>query len=426
MQWFPELSLSQQTKLGVTPQLKQSLQILQFSCTELLSYVQEISAGNPLLEAKFQVPGAARNSMAQGSDPAAWAIAHGQTLEEHVLAQLRVMRLPRDITKIAYYLAGNLNENGYLSVTLEEASAQLGRPLQEVDNALQYVQSVEPAGLGARNLKECLLLQIRRAGVAPLFTNEAVEQHLERLAQGRFGSIADSLDITSDQVQTILDYIRTLNPRPGSSFESKPPSYVLPDAYFKVEEGLITVEWNSVVTVRHHISPEYEALMKTGDAETKKYLKQRWSEANDLIYGLEQRKKTLTRLLVTIASEQADYFRHGPSALKPLTQSQLANMLSVHESTVSRAIRNKYVQTPFGFTNLKIFITSALQTAAGQPVSSSAVKQLIQEFVGEGTMRAMMSDQKIAGRLQEQGIRISRRTVTKYREQMGILPFYIR
>ncbi|WP_158301926.1 RNA polymerase factor sigma-54 [Paenibacillus mesophilus] len=424
-------TLTQQQHLS--PQLQQSIHILQISAAELADYLQEQSMGNPLLSVTWQSPGERKRKSAAGMRPdigddvLSRVRSTADTLESELLGQLRISGIDGRHLRIARYLAGNVDESGYVAVGLEETAAILGEPLEEIEEALRQLQSLEPAGIGARDLRECLLLQIAADSDANVWASAVVSECLADVAGGRLKKIAGKLGITGEQVNQAIDYIRGLDPRPGRRFGISTGTYIQPDAYIRKINGDYTIVLNESLLPKMSINPYYENLLHDNDCkEAKPFLSGSMQSAKWLIRSVEQRNATLYRVLETIVEKQVDFLEQGVQHLKPMNLKAIADRLDVHESTVSRAVRDKYVQTPQGLFELKYFFTTGLPTAGGDSTSAETIKAKIRLYIDGEDKRSPLSDQQMADMLAAEGIRISRRTVMKYREEMQLLSSRLR
>ncbi|MGF7029924.1 RNA polymerase sigma-54 factor [Paenibacillus mucilaginosus] len=430
----PGIGLTQalSTKTLLTAELHQSLHLLQLPAQELIRYAEEQALDNPLLEldlyggSRLRKQGRGRPA-GGGTDPLQWVPAGEETLERQLLGQLRTAGLPPAVYKAAAYLAGNLDERGYLTLTPEEAAAELQLPEGVVTQALEALQSLEPAGVGARTLQECLLLQIARDPAAQPWALQAVRDSWPQLCQGRPERIAVGLGITREEAAGALAYIRRLDPRPGSSCGPVERAYVVPDAEVFLQQGELVVRMNPDALPAAAFRPEYEAqLRQTGCPRTAAFLQGKRSQAQSLVYGLQQRRVTLLRVIRAIFEEQEAFLAKGWAAVHPLTLKQIAQRLDLHESTVSRAVQHKYVRTPYGVRELKAWFTSGVRTADGETASSAAVKTRIREWIAGEDKRRPYSDQKLAELLAADGLAVSRRTVAKYREELHLLSSALR
>ncbi|MCY9696841.1 RNA polymerase factor sigma-54 [Paenibacillus alginolyticus] len=426
------LTQVQNQKLTMTPELQQSIHILQLSSYELSQYLQEQALENPLLDIESFTSSSlktGKSSQLSGSisDPLWKAKAKEETLEQCLLSQLRIAGVPDDVYKTAAYLAGNLDDRGYLPLSISEVSTFLNKPKEVVEVALSCLQSLEPPGIGARDLQECLLLQISRDPAAPHGTFEVVSQNMQQLAQMKLDKIAQQLGATLMQVKEIVTYIRNLNPRPGMAFSWIEESYMIPDATIYKEQGNIVIQMNAGAIPKTSVNTDYYShIQQAGCQDAVSFIKEKWKTADWVVRSLEQRKMTLYRVIRAIFEEQLAFLEIGVRGIKPLTLKMISEKLDLHESTISRTVQNKYIRTPYGVLELKYFFSSGLQSDEGELTSIKTIKIRIKELISQEQKKQPYSDQKVVEILTEEGIRISRRTVTKYREEMHILSSALR
>jgi RNA polymerase sigma-54 factor len=429
------LSQSLNTSLNITPRFVQAIHILQMPSVDLAAYLQEQCDENPLMEvvydsepdylkrSKFR----AMTDQTDDFDSTELIRGHEETLEEMVISQLRVLGLTGKRYKAAAYLAGNLNEHGYLSISLEETAAHLNVSIDLVKLALLDVQSLEPAGVGARDLQECLLIQIARTKGKNSSAYEIIQGSMHELASGKLQRIAESLRITDDEVKEALVFIRQLNPRPGLAYSQAAPKYIEPDAYIIQERDDYVVQLNekSYPNIRvKSYNKEFTHLKS--NKEAKSFLREYTDSAKWIVRSLEQRKHTLLLVIETIVKEQRGFMDNGIGSLKPMNLKAISSRIGLHESTISRAIAYKYVQTPRGVYELKSFFSNGLATSEGDTTSSVSVKALIRQIIQNEDPTKPYSDQQITDKLVSEGMQISRRTVMKYREEMQILSSRLR
>lgn len=438
MQMGYGLIQEQALKLVMTPELRQAITILQFSSLDLIEYINQQMSENPIIEtAEKMLPDGdfwkeywrdrsmnrvnyTSQSNESESNPLDWIVKNDTTLEKHLLEQLSYLRniSPRTI-RVAKFIIGNLDHRGYLELALEQIAESLHEEVEEVEQALFLVQSLEPHGVGARNLKECLLIQLEYAGKKDTLVYKIVEDYLELLAEGKIGKISTKLQISPKEVQTATDSIRLLDPRPGSLYQRDEPRYIVPDVTVEKVAGEFVILLNDSATPRLSINSYYEKVSQQHE-EAKKYIHDKMNSAMWLLKSIEQRRMTIYKVTEAIVQEQRDFLEKGISYLKPMTLKEIAEKVSLHESTISRATNNKYVQTPRGVFELKYFFSSALTTTGGESTSSESVKAEIKALIDQEDRKAPLSDQKLMDILNEKGVFISRRTVAKYREEIGI------
>jgi RNA polymerase sigma-54 factor len=317
-------------------------------------------------------------------------------------------------------LIGCLDDNGYLTINLEEAAVSLTVQLETVEAVLAILQSFDPPGVGARDLKECLGLQLKYRDIDDPLIWAIINKHLPDVGEGRLRYIAEQLKVTPHEIQQAVDFIRTLDPKPGSAFGSGHSAYVTPDVTIERVSGSYIILVNDSQVPRLSINPYYRRVINDIDENTRKFVEGRLNSAVWLIKSIEQRRRTLYNVAEAIVDLQRGFFDHGPKQLKPLTMKTVADRLGIHESTVSRATANKYAATPHGLFSLRTFFTSGVNSTEGEALSASTVKQAIRELIAAEPSGQPLSDQAIAQALATTGTALSRRTVTKYREELGI------
>ncbi|WP_165921043.1 RNA polymerase factor sigma-54 [Paenibacillus albiflavus] len=425
------LSQTLNTSLTITPRFVQAIHILQMPSVDLTEYLQEQCAENPLIEVVYDSDLELRRKKVsyqlEEYDETDWMHGYEETLEDMLISQLRVLGLTGSRYRAAAYLAGNLNEHGYLSVGLEEASIHLDQPIEVVKQALLDIQSLEPAGIGARDLQECLLIQLNRMDGINSSAYAIISSFIHELASSKFKRIADSLQITVDEVKQVLGLIRQLNPRPGLAYNHSIPKYVVPDAFIERSVNGYTVILNERSYPQINVRPYHKdlAYLKQ-DKEARTFLREYAYSAKWLARSLEQRRTTLLRVIESIVEEQHAFLDNGIHSLKPMNMKAISNRLQLHESTISRAIAHKYVQTPRGLFELKSFFTNGLVTNDGAVTSSESIKALIRKLIANEDQSKPYSDQQITDILVKEGMQISRRTVMKYREELHIVSSRLR
>jgi RNA polymerase sigma-54 factor len=446
------LSLQQ----ALSPQMQQSLGILQAPITELRQLVATELAENPALEeqtpetASDPHPGEPaggaladewREAYAQRAASEPWTAealerrrhffdsqTRPQTLHEFLLEQLHQEDIPEHLLEPARIIIGNLDDNGWFRGTLEEASYPLGLTPSDAERALEYVQALDPPGVAARDLAECLLLQLRRKGRGESLEARIVTGHLEALARRKIPEIAAALDTTPAEVQEAAAAIKSLDPRPGRAFAPDDNPVVVPDVVIERDGDDYTVTLNESEIPALRISDDAKDMIGLGtqNREVRDYLRDKIRGGRFFIRCIQQRQQTILHIAREIAARQRDFLESGPSHLRPMTMSQVAAATGVHETTVSRAVSGKYMATPQGLFEMKYFFTSSHATDTGQTLSNESVRQAIQDIVKSENPRDPLSDQALVGALAGRGIRVARRTVAKYREQLGILPSNLR
>ncbi|MBP2655245.1 MAG: polymerase, sigma 54 subunit, RpoN [Firmicutes bacterium] len=443
------LKLEMNQKLIMTPQLKQAIAILQLSSLDLAEMVEQELLENPVLEldesttvdnsaetandaqlqeyfdwAEYFNDGADSSHASEVSDEKmslAALLSAVSTLQEHLEFQLHLTILNTQSRLVGKYLIGCIDDNGYLSGTVAEAAEKLGVSEDTVMEVLKVIQTFDPSGVGARNLGECLLIQAEQKGITDTLVQAIIKEHLDDVGIGHFKAIADKMNCTTHEVQQAVDVIRTFDPKPGRIFDGgSQPSYIIPDVNIERVNDDYVIIINDSNVPHLTINPYYRRVIREADNDAKKFVEGRINAAVWLIKSIEQRRRTLYNVVKTIIDLQRQYFDYGPRYLKPLTMKEVAAELGIHESTVSRAIANKYADTPHGLVGLRTFFTSGLQGADGNSLSATPVKRQIKELIAAEDQHEPLSDQMIATTLAKQGVNISRRTVAKYREELGI------
>ncbi len=452
----------------LAPQLQQSLLILQAPLLELRNLVQQEMETNPVLEelstelSPEERDGAEasaddnfkeefdklatldeewRDYMAQSGSYSGRSqdskdrrqfffdsIATQETLQQNLIGQLNQTALNAADRKAAELIIGNIDDNGFLQSTPEEMALNAGIPKEDFERMLALIRSFYPPGVGARDLRECLLIQLERDGKQNSLEYKIISEHMEDLGKRRFPEIARRMGMSVEKVQECANNIARLNPRPGQIFTAAPPNYVLPDVTVEKMDGEYQVILNGEQIPHLRISNTYKDIMAQGNngSEVKDYIRDKIRSGKFLIRSIHQRQQTISNIAQLIVSRQRDFFEHGSSHLKPMTMKEIADAVGVHETTVSRAVSGKYMATPWGVFEMKYFFTSGYQTASGEAMSNTSVKDVILDLVKNENGNAPLSDMEIVEILRERGIPIARRTVAKYRTELNILPSNMR
>lgn len=352
-----------------------------------------------------------------------------QTLQQFLMEQLSGLTVSPSEKGIAMVIIGNVDDRGYLRATMEEVADQAGCAAPEVDAVLEKVQLLDPPGVAARTLAECLLIQLKRSGRQYSLESRIVQHHLEELGRRRMPDIARHLHVSVAEVQKAAEEIGRLEPRPGRPFSAEDEQTIIPDVFIEREgEEGYTVSLNNSEVPSLRIGNDYKDMLSQpgSNREVKEYLREKIRGGRFFIKCIEQRQHTLLNIAREIVERQRDFFDQGPAHLHPMTMSQVAQAVGVHETTVSRAVSGKYMSTPRGLFELKYFFTSGYTTSKGESVSNESVRQAIAEIIKAEDPRRPLSDQDIVTTLSERGLPIARRTVAKYREQLGLLPSHLR
>ena len=350
------------------------------------------------------------------------------SLQEMLLEQVRESSLKEEEWPIAEMLIGNIDDYGYLKASIEELVGTTGVSLERVEHVLRVVQSFDPAGVGARDLRECLMLQLERTGQKDSLEYRIVSDFMEALGKRRIPEIARGTGTEVDEVQDALENIARLEPRPGRAFLPDNDQYILPEVFVTRSGDDFVVSTNNEHIPHLRISNTYKDLMSHGEnsAEVKNYIREKIRAGKFLIKSLHQRQQTIVNIAREIVHRQREFMEKGVSQLKPLTMVQVAEVVGVHETTVSRAVSGKYMQTPQGIFEMKYFFTAGIQTASGDGMSNTSVKDMIAEIFEREDATKPLSDQEVVKMLKDKGIVIARRTVAKYRTELNILPSNLR
>lgn len=350
------------------------------------------------------------------------SIVRQESLSEHLLRQLRLRILSEREVKIGEIIIGDIDENGYLAESVEEIAREAEVPVAAAAGMLQLIQTFHPLGIGARDLRECLLIQLRNQVRRDPLAEEIVENHLDELGRKKYPLIARALKITPERIQKAAEYISTLEPRPGMMFSPNETQYITPDIYLQKVDDNYRIILNDQYVPHLRINNKYRQLMEEDLTKpaTKDYIKEKVKAALWLIKNIQLRQETLYKITEEIVKRQRLFLDRGLAYIQPLKMAEIAEVVGIHESTVSRAVANKYIQTPQGVFQLKYFFTTALHTSAGPEISSERVKETISRLIGKEDHLHPLSDQEIVDILTRQGIRLARRTVAKYRHLLRI------
>jgi RNA polymerase sigma-54 factor len=351
------------------------------------------------------------------------------TLQEHLIEQIRESGLESKKQEDAKIIVGNLTDHGYLDASLDDLAVRLQIPLERLEDALATIQNFDPPGVGAADLRECLLLQLDFLGLGAGLEAEIVDEHLDEVARNHFPQLAKKLHLPLDTIIEAIDHIRTLDPSPGSRFQNNGNPYVQPDVEIKQgDHG----EWVASLTgsylPRLRINDEYKDLLSgsADDRKTRNYLRNQIRDGRAVIRAIDQRQETILAIAREIVDRQQPFLENGSRHLKPMTMNDIAEVIGVHPTTVSRAVAGKYIDTPHGLMEMRKFFATGYQTSDGKDVSNEGVREALQALITSENTAKPLSDSKLEKLLNEQGIKVARRTVAKYREQLGILPSHLR
>ncbi|WP_415296718.1 RNA polymerase factor sigma-54 [Clostridium perfringens] len=446
------LNLTQEQKLIMTQQMQLSIKLLQMSTYDLREYIEKEFSENPVLEAQYEDTKEVSKEQdrleykelvkylesdnygsqsyaeydEEGISPFTF-ISKPESLTDYLEGQILELPIDEYMRSVCSYMVECLDQKGYLDIKKEELMWELDCSEETFNRALIVIQNLEPAGIGARDLKECLEIQLERKGENDPIVKEIIDNHLDDLADNRYQVIAKDLDITPKKAQDYGDLIKTLEPKPSRGFYTGDEvGFIIPDAEIRKIDGEFFILMKDGVLPMLSVNPLYKDILKdsTNDKEATEYVKEKIDKAMFLIKSIEQRKSTLHKVLQKILEKQKDYFEKGEKYLKPMTLKEIAEKLEMHESTISRAIRDKYILTSMGTIKIKdLFVNSISnkeKSDGEEDVTVINIKKVLEEVIKEEDKRKPLSDQAISEILKEKGMAISRRTVAKYREELGI------
>ena len=464
-----QLKLSQQ--LVMTPQLQQAIKLLQLSRMELIDLVQQELEENPVLEEGVETEAGDAPEIEEGGQEASetenqveevkaneegmndidWQtylegynlggtvassyeededrpsyenlLTKKRTLVDHLMWQLTLTRLSELETRVATEIIGNIDDDGYFKASIEEIAEATGADIEQVEASLRTVQEFDPPGVAGRGLQECLLIQVRQLGMDGTLVETILRDHIAELETRKYQVIAKAVGVHLDEVLATAKIIASLDPRPGSPFGQEDVHYITPDIFVYKIGGEYVVVLNDEGLPNLRINSFYRsALSGASDVDEKagEYIQEKMRGAVWLIKSIHQRQRTIYKVAKSIIKFQREFFDKGIEHLKPLVLRDVATDIDMHESTISRVTTNKYMQTPGGLFELKYFFNSGISTTGGESVASESVKTKIKEIIAGENPKKPYSDQKIVVLLHENGIDIARRTVTKYREMLGV------
>lgn len=443
-----DLVLNTSQKLLMSQKMLQSTEILQMSSAELLDYIKEMSVENPVVDyeeknddsEKFDI---IRNKLdyldasdeqnrtyytdqkTDESENDDWKFKENshESLEEYLMEQVNVMRCNKDIRRMASYIVGCTDENGYLKEDVLDIARILKISEEKAMQALAMVQEFEPAGVCARNIQECLLIQLKRKEIENKTAERIIEECLEMLGKNQLHIISKKLRVSPTEVSEAVALIKTLNPKPGNSFDSgKNFEYIVPDAIVVKGENGYEIVLNDKFFPNIGINGYYKTMMNSNDDDkTKDYIQNKIRQAEWVMTCIAKRNATLMKTLESIVEIQKDFFDNGTGHVKPMCLNDVAQLIGMHESTVSRSIKQKYLQCRYGVYPLSYFFQSCVTTGEAESLTPERIKMMIKDIVESEDKKAPLSDREITEKLNNAGVDISRRTVAKYREAIGIL-----
>ena len=438
-----DLKLSMEQKLVMTMEMQLSIKLLQMSTYDLMTYINKELEENIALESKDDNKLEAidlkklinfLDDNKRGKDYDYYKekdeeisplnfVVEKESLKDYLKKQLIDFKMDKVMFKVCLYIIESLNHKGYFEEDIEETANRNKCSIQDVNKALGIIQSLEPEGIGARNLKECLKIQLDKKKIKDECIYIIIDNHLQDISKGKLLNIAKELKIDGEKVQYYIDVIRTLEPKPSRGFfTGDETNYIIPDAVIKRIDDEFIVIMNDSMLPKLNINNTYkEVLNNCDEKETVDYVKEKVNKAIFLMKSIESRRNTLQLVIEDIINIQKKYFLYGTSHLKPMTIKVIADNLEFHESTVSRAIKDKYIALPTGkVIRIKDLFTNSISTD-GEDISTYNIKKKIEEIIENEDKKKPLSDSKICEILNDDGINISRRTIAKYREELGIL-----
>ncbi|MCX6882149.1 MAG: RNA polymerase factor sigma-54 [Verrucomicrobia bacterium] len=350
------------------------------------------------------------------------------SLQETLLEQVRTADLTAGQCLVAEIIIGNIDDYGHLQSSVDELAFSTNVDAGKIHEVLKVIQGFHPPGVGARNLRECLMLQLERADKTRTLDYQIIEHYMEALGKRRLPEIARGLDLSVQEVQDAVERISHLEPRPGRDFLPNNQQYILPEVFVQKVGDKWVVSTNNDQVPQLRISNTYKDMMAQAEssAEVREYIREKIRAGKFLIKSLHQRQQTILNIAREIVKRQSDFMENGVAFLRPMTMVQIAEVVGVHETTVSRAVSGKYMQTPRGLVEMKYFFTAGIKTSSGEGMSNTSVKDLISEMIGNEDSSKPLSDDVVVKQLGENGIQIARRTIAKYRSELNILPSHLR
>lgn len=411
-------------KLKLTPAIKLSIDVLQLPLLKLKEFINSKVEENPLLDIENErLPSKPKEVLVFEKDLNYNVSANPPTLQEHLLGQLRLITNSSNEREIGEFIIGNINDDGYLTASINDIAGFLERTPSEAGKVLSLIQTFDPIGAGAGDLRECLLLQLKAKGEEGSLAGQIVDKYLPYLEKKRFNYIAGKLKISIDKVKEAVKEIARLEPKPGRSFSAERTARLIPDAILRKDKGQYEVVFNNWELPSLTFNNKYRQLIKEKDTpkDTKEYLRERLKAACSLIEAVKKRKETIQKVIEEIVRAQKDFLDNGMADFKPMTLERIAKETGKHKSTISRTLTNKYLQTPYGIVELRYFLSSGVKQESGEFFSSKAIKARIKDLIESRDKKISLTDQKIVQHFKEAGISISRRTIAKYRTQLKIL-----
>ncbi len=456
-----KLQLQLRQTQTLAPQLIQSLKMLQMPALRLEQTIRQELATNPMLEeieeleaetndeeeSEFEVAEDEKDK--ESDDNVDWeeflfddddgykiretkeqreeiiegSAAQTNNLYHHLTEQLHLLKLTEQEQLIGEYIIGNISPDGYLGISVEEMGVELGIPNEKINEVLEMIKRFDPSGIGARNLRESLMIQFRDKGMEGTLAYRIVDEHITDLERKSILQLSKLMGTQEERIQVALEEIKALSPAPAHGRFDQGAMPIVPDLIVERIGDEYVVFHNNSHMPRLRINSSYKQLVKRGNSsseDTKNYIKQKLEQARWLLNAINQRRSTMIRVMQSIIERQSEFFEKGPAFLKPLIMEDIAQMVDMNVATISRVANSKYVQTPLGVYEIKHFFNSGITREDGSDMSKRSVKQRIREIIEAELAAKPLSDQEIFRRLNEEGIKLARRTVTKYREELKI------
>lgn len=414
-------------KLRLTPQMRLAINLLQMPLMKLKEFIEQQIEENPLLNAEKdrepELDFGCNFDDEEKKNYREMLITKPATLQEHLLRQLHLFISSDDERKIGELIIGNIDDNGYLRISIEDIVESVKTDASKVEKVLFLIQSFDPVGVGARDLRECLLLQLKARGKENFLAYQIVDKYLPYLEKKRYDYIARKLKVPVEKIKEAMKEIAQLEPKPGRSLNAERTVRLIPDAILRRNRQGYEVILNDWELPHISLNDKYRQMIKQKDTpqDAKEYLRERLKAAQSLISGVNKRKGTIQKVIEDIVSNQKDLLDNGAADFKPMTLEQIAKRIGKHKSTVSRAVTGKYLHTPHGIFELRYFLNSGIKQKNGGLLSSKTIKSKIADLIANENKQNPLTDQEITQRLKEAGIFIARRTIAKYRNQLKAL-----
>ncbi|RDY24393.1 RNA polymerase sigma-54 factor [Romboutsia maritimum] len=440
MNFNQSLELTQSQKLIITTQLKQSLTILNMSKLELDEEIKKEAEDNPLIEVEKRseinwedyikdienLKYTYQNKTNYNPDSdfnLENMIKYSSNLYEDLKFQISLYKMSNEKKRVCDYIIDSLDEDGYLRIDENELIKELSTDKKTFTECLENIQQLEPIGVGARDISECLIIQMKNLGIYNEILGEIVVNDLNLIAKNKYKEITKKYNIPLQRCVSLINIIKNLNPKPGRLCSTEKSVYIQPDVIVEKFDNEFITYINEKDGCNIKINNFYKEILKNSqsDKNAKEFIKEKLNSAAELVKNIESRKSTVLKIAQEIVNTQDDFFRRGTMYIKPLKMKDIAEKLEFHESTISRGVNGKYMLTPFGLYEFRYFFSSAIETQDSGMASSTSIKKIIKEIIKDENKKKPLSDEQISKILKEEGFNIARRTVAKYREELGIL-----